>query len=171
MCTLPCRYCGAQYATDVKFVRTGPNQTLQVASGRLRTQHTALRNQKDYIDAMLHTQAAVKILGKNIPQLKTPLQYPGAPAAAPGGPAFAYSLFYVYYEQYSYIQGVAIQNVLAAICKCAPLTLRLCLRCTGLAGVTDAFSLGGCHRVACPTPQAPCSSPPWSCPTCPPHCW
>ena len=30
-------------------------------------------------------------------------------APAPGGNAYAYSLFYVYYEQYQYIRGVALQ--------------------------------------------------------------
>jgi Niemann-Pick C1 protein len=37
------------------------------------------------------------------------------PPQAPGGKAFPYSLFYVYYEQYGYIRGVAVQNVLLAI--------------------------------------------------------
>ena len=34
---------------------------------------------------------------------------------APGGAAFPYSLFYVYYEQYGYIRGIALQNILVAI--------------------------------------------------------
>jgi len=65
---------------------------------------------------MMHTQKAVELLNTHIPQT-APVVYPGAPEEAPGGAVFPYSLFYVYYEQYSYIQGVAIQNVLAAMCE------------------------------------------------------
>lgn len=36
-------------------------------------------------------------------------------ANAPGGAAFPYSLFYVYYEQYGYIRGVAVQSILMAL--------------------------------------------------------
>jgi len=34
---------------------------------------------------------------------------------APGGSAWPYSLVYVYYDQYDYIRGIAVTNVLAAI--------------------------------------------------------
>jgi hypothetical protein len=32
-----------------------------------------------------------------------------------GKEAFVYSLFYVYFEQYTYVKGIAIQNVLLAV--------------------------------------------------------
>lgn len=35
--------------------------------------------------------------------------------SAPGGAAFPYSLFYVYYEQYGYIRGIAVQSILMAL--------------------------------------------------------
>ena len=38
-----------------------------------------------------------------------------APAPTAGGPAFPYSLTYVYYEQYNVIRGVAVENFLLAL--------------------------------------------------------
>ena len=113
-CCQKAGFCGAQYSSDVRFAEVNGNMT--ILSSRLRTQHTALRNQEEYIAAMLHTQKAVEILSTTIPQLKDPPRIEGEPDPAPGGAAYPYSLFYVYYEQYSYIQGVAIQNILAAVC-------------------------------------------------------
>ena len=113
-CCQKAGFCGAQYSSDVRFAEV--NGKMTILSSRLRTQHTALRNQEEYIAAMLHTQKAVEILSTTIPQLKDPPRIEGEPDPAPGGAAYPYSLFYVYYEQYSYIQGVAIQNILAAVC-------------------------------------------------------
>lgn len=108
-------FCGAQYAQDIVFGRDS-NGDLQIVSSRLRTQHTALRNQSDYIKTMQTAQAAVDILQVQVdlPERKFKLDVDDAPPLAPGGTAFPYSLFYVYYAQYSYIQGVAIQNLVMA---------------------------------------------------------
>lgn len=107
-------YCGQQYAQDVMFGRDD-NGELQILSSRLRGQHTALRNQSDFIQSMQITQAAVDLLQQRLPKREEPLAISDAPPLAPGGTAFPYSLFYVYYAQYSYIQGVAIQNMFLAI--------------------------------------------------------
>ena len=35
--------------------------------------------------------------------------------SSPDSSAFSYSLFYVYFEQYTFIKGVALQNLLLAV--------------------------------------------------------
>ena len=106
---------------------------------RLRAQHRPLRNQSDFIAAKQVMQTALSslqgslpvisdwgLLGLQPPSDSTP---PAAGAAgpftddthstwlpaAPGGAAFPYSLIYVYYEQYSYIRGVALTNLTLAV--------------------------------------------------------
>lgn len=114
-----------------------------VMTSRLRTQHTPLRNQSDFINSMQHTQAAVATLQSALPTVDLsmlgisgygPLQ-PGQPLntsvngsaytsdnehtawlpPAPGGAAFPYSLVYVYYDQYSIIRGVTVTMTATAI--------------------------------------------------------
>jgi hypothetical protein len=134
------RATGRVVARDVVLV---PRDVL---TSRLRTQHTALRNQEDFISAMQATQAALSRLASAVPtkdpasmnlprgalpagrqngftigndtdahtQWLTPAPTSDVAGAKPLG-AFAYSLTYVYYEQYDYIRGVALQNFLLAM--------------------------------------------------------
>lgn len=108
-----------------------------VMTSRLRAQHTPLRTQKDFIDAKQILDSVVNILQNDLPTLDLekigvkgygPL-VPGVIIPdmddirghtqwlppAPGGLAFPYSLIYVFYEQYDFIRGVAMSNVLCAI--------------------------------------------------------
>lgn len=116
-----------------------------VMVSRLRSQHTPLRNQSDFLGAMAHTQSAVQSLQAPIPRVDMaalglgygPLA-PGAalpPNATGGGGAgasdnehlawlpptdassasFAYSLFYVYYEQYEYLRGATLNMLAVAL--------------------------------------------------------
>jgi Niemann-Pick C1 protein len=65
--------------------------------------HKPLRNSYDYIRAARETRMAVDYsLGKLLSQNTSLSAYP-------------YSLFYVYYDQYSYIRSVAIENLLLAL--------------------------------------------------------
>jgi hypothetical protein len=116
---------------------------ITVMTSRLRTTHTALRDQTDFVRAMEATQAAVHRLAQDIPMVDPAAMVPPGVvveshtrgivgnqsdnehlewlAPAPSGPdnkveaAWPYSLFYVYYEQYDYIRGVAVSNVLVAL--------------------------------------------------------
>ena len=71
-------YCGAQYAPDVALlyaVNTTSNGTkikvpVEVMHTRLRSQHTALRIQKDFIKAMSDTQHIVDSLAHTLPQVR-----------------------------------------------------------------------------------------------------
>ncbi len=55
---------------------------------------------------------------------------------APGGSAYPYSLFYVYYEQYQYIRGVALQvGACVGVFVSVPMSVCLCrclCRCVGV---------------------------------------
>jgi Niemann-Pick C1 protein len=112
-------------------------------TSRLRSQHTPLRDQEDFVRAKLVIQAAVARVQTLLPVIDPArlgverygplepgsadargrtdnqhLQYAGHDGwlpPAPGGSAFAYSLVYVYYAQYGYIRGVAVSAVMLAI--------------------------------------------------------
>jgi hypothetical protein len=142
-----------------------------VMVSRLRTQHTPLRNQSDFVAAMQRTQAAVQALQAGIPRVDLaalgisswgPLgpgaALPGANASGEGdgagasdnehlswlpptdasSAAFAYSLFYVYYEQYSYLRG-AVLNMLAAALAAVFATSLLVTGSLAVASVTCAL--------------------------------
>jgi len=114
-----------------------------VVTSRMRTVHTALRDQHDFVGAMQATAGAVHRLVDGIPRVNpadavpagvdTHADHPGSPgehsdnqhhawlSPAPVGPddapeaAFPYSLFYVYYDQYNIIRGAAVTTVLTAL--------------------------------------------------------
>ncbi|KAJ0410776.1 hypothetical protein ATCC90586_001405 [Pythium insidiosum] len=92
--------CGAQYAGDLVFrenATTGHVDGLRGA--RMRFQVHALSNQSMFInsDVYLH-----RITDKWAARLNASALFP-------------YSLYFVFYEQYRYIQGVALQSVLLAL--------------------------------------------------------
>ena len=65
--------------------------------------HKPLRNSHDYIKAARETRLAVDyVLGPLLKKDSSLSAYP-------------YSLFYIYYDQYSYIRSVAIENLLLAM--------------------------------------------------------
>lgn len=113
--------CGEQYEKDIIF---GPDGN--IVTSRYRFQHTALLNQKIYIDSYRDARHAVATLADElVPYLNsdasmsnyaTQLSVDWSSSADAytnqDDLAFAYSLFYVYYSQYDFIRGVCFQNFL-----------------------------------------------------------
>lgn len=90
--------CGEQFNKDISF-----NDDGTIRSSRLRFMHTPLRNSSDYIRAAESARQTISKITKNFTQY-----YPDAKA-------FPYSLFYIYYDQYSYIRSIAVENLLLAL--------------------------------------------------------
>lgn len=115
--------CGEQFDTDIIFDSTG-----NVKTSRFRFQHKALKNQKDYINALRDTRYAVDQMAKDmVPNMNSRAELSTYALTSSidwtdssnsyhntERLAYSYSLFYVYYEQYSNIRGLAIQNLLLA---------------------------------------------------------
>jgi Niemann-Pick C1 protein len=94
-CGQTCAVCGTPHYADVIM---DPNNAGEVLVSRWRTYHSVLKTQDDYINA-----------------LKSGRRIADEISAANGIPVFAYSVFYVFFEQYLYIEAVAWQNVGLAI--------------------------------------------------------
>ena len=117
------------------FCYSGPKQPIAVMHSRLRTESIALRVQEDFVHTMQATQQLVSKSAVSLPPVDVgafhintaapvPFPVPSDPNdnmhyrwidPAPGGNAYAYSLYYVYYDQYNYIRGVALQSILLAL--------------------------------------------------------
>ncbi|GAB5036681.1 niemann-pick c1 protein [Nannochloropsis oceanica] len=91
-----------------------------VVASRFRMQLQPLRTERDFINSYYYLRKYVQEFADAIPET-----YPGQ--RTEGGTsnvAFPYSLYFVYYEQYTYIQGVALTNfclALAAVFACTAL--------------------------------------------------
>ena len=109
-CCLRYGICGEQFVKDIVFDGNG-----DIESTRFRFQHPPLRNQTDYVRDLQATryivdqyhgklsytkQGKAKYIGKELDESRQ---------------VFAYSLFYVYFEQYYYIRGVLAQNIMLAM--------------------------------------------------------
>lgn len=90
--------CGETYEKDIVI-----NDDGTVAASRFRFQHRPCRTSDDFINAFYETRYVVDHFSNQIV------------GSGDNKKAFAYSLFYVYFEQYFYIRGVAIQNLLLAL--------------------------------------------------------
>ena len=90
--------CGEQYNKDISF-----NDDGTIKSSRLRFMHTPLRKSEDYIKAAESARQTITKITKNFTD-----HYSDAKA-------FPYSLFYIYYDQYSYIRSIAVENLLLAL--------------------------------------------------------
>nr|CCA19401.1 ResistanceNodulationCell Division (RND) Superfamily putative [Albugo laibachii Nc14] len=94
--------CGAQYQKDIIFETSdhrGYDKTpaiIGIKGSRFRFQVNALRNQTMFINSYYYLQKMAKSWSQSIP-------------------IFVYSLYFVYYEQYTYIQGVGLQSILLAL--------------------------------------------------------
>ncbi len=126
--------CGEQFLTDISFDKYG-----KVSSTRFRFSHTPVLYQDDFIrDLILTRRVADLYADKLIPNKKlepvsVELDYENksltqrvlnsiglntlasqtTESEAPI--AFTYSLFYVFYDQYTYISGVLAQNALLGV--------------------------------------------------------
>lgn len=96
--------CGAQYETDIVFTTgAGSREMAQKVTGikgsRLRFQVNAMKNQTMFVNSYYYLHEVTQSWS----------------AKAVSGSAFPYALYFVYYEQYTYIQGIALQSVLLAL--------------------------------------------------------
>jgi Niemann-Pick C1 protein len=108
MCCQQFGFCGEQYQQDIDFKTDVNGVATAIRASRLRGQHTALPTQKTFIDAMWEAQEGVKQYTHEIHSTAkhNPHDLPAA---------FPYSLYYVFFEQYAFIRGVAVQNTLLAL--------------------------------------------------------
>jgi Niemann-Pick C1 protein len=103
--------CGEQYANDIYFNSDGI-----IEATRFRFQHAPLTEQKVFVNALIQTKVTTEkyenkfslIKGKN-----NNWQFQGQYYNI--AKAFPYSLFYVYYDQYTFIRGVCLENILIAL--------------------------------------------------------
>lgn len=96
--------CGAQYEGDIVF-KTGHNElegsTTGIAASRLRFQVNAMTNQSMFVNSYFYLHELSH-------------QWNAGRGTAPGD-VFPYTLYFVYYEQYTYIQGIALQSIALAL--------------------------------------------------------
>lgn len=102
--------CGAQYEGDIVFAHAPPAplpsavEPLPVVTGitgsRFRFQVNAMTNQTMFVNSYYYLHKVTQHWSAS---------------ATHGASAFPYALYFVYYEQYTYIQGVALQSVLLAL--------------------------------------------------------
>lgn len=123
--------CGEQYSGDIIFDDFG-----SVRATRFRYQNQPLKYQADYIDGLVQTRKIMEIYSAElvaindsdmvtvemaIPEIQEeqdsiftslynyvyePFQLKGEEKEDEAPIAFSYSLYYVYYDQYTYIRGV-----------------------------------------------------------------
>ncbi|KAF4315126.1 hypothetical protein BBO99_00009436 [Phytophthora kernoviae] len=96
--------CGAQYEGDIVFSEPkidgygAEGSYMSIIGSRMRFQLNAMRNQSMFVNSYYYLHEVANRW-----------------SAARPATAFPYALVFVYYEQYTYIQGVAIQSVLLAL--------------------------------------------------------
>ncbi|RLN06534.1 hypothetical protein BBJ28_00025346, partial [Nothophytophthora sp. Chile5] len=96
--------CGAQYEGDIVFnepsvsADVAESAEMTIAGSRMRFQLNAMSNQSMFVNSYyyLHEVASEWSAGRS-------------------AAVFPYALVFVFYEQYTYIQGVALQSVLLAL--------------------------------------------------------
>jgi len=109
-CCLQYGLCGEQYVKDIVFDEDG-----EVESTRFRFFHPPLRVQADYIRDLQATRYVVDSFnGKLKYTAKGEAKYRGK-EVDDSRQVFAYSLFYVYFEQYYYIRAILTQNIMLAL--------------------------------------------------------
>lgn len=106
--------CGAQYEDDVVFSHAADNEQLKssssspvvtgIAGSRLRFQVNAMKNQSMFVNSYYYMH-----------KLTSEWSHRSKIASGSLGAAFPYALTFVYYEQYTYIQGIALQSILLAL--------------------------------------------------------
>jgi Niemann-Pick C1 protein len=89
--------------TDISFDDNG-----KVSATRFRFAHTPVHYQSDFIDDLVLTRRATDQFSDKLTVLENTKDN-GAPTV------FTYSLFYVFYDQYTYIRGVLAQNALLGV--------------------------------------------------------
>jgi len=99
-----CKLTGIAYPTDIVFDPSSTSYTGFIKTSRFRLYHSVLQTQQDFINAMKTTYELSDNSGLDV---------------------FPYSVFYIYFEQYLYIQQVAVMVVLLALAGVFLVTLIL----------------------------------------------
>ncbi|CAM9450914.1 unnamed protein product, partial [Hapterophycus canaliculatus] len=104
--------CGAQFDSDVTFDDGEEDGVRRIIASRLRFNMQPLNTQRDFVNSYYYVKLVTDKLANEIPE-----RYKGQRKAnkAVGNLAFPYSLYFVFYEQYAFIQGVAVQNIALAL--------------------------------------------------------
>ena len=90
---------------------TDPDNTT-VPYSRIMFLHSPVRTQEDFIRNYDQTHQMIAALQQNLTDMATNNDdYKDQPMPT----MFANSMFYVYFEQYTYIKGVAVQNLLISL--------------------------------------------------------
>lgn len=89
------------------------NQDRKVVSTRFRFQHTMTYNDDDYTRALVETRKVSDSFAARLHTLEGVTDEEDNSDEVK--PVFAYSLFYVYYDQYTYITGILAEDTLLAL--------------------------------------------------------
>ena len=129
--------CGNQYYQHVKPIMDNTSTTVPIA--RIMFLHSPVRTQEDFIRNYDETHQIIASLQANLTAMaKDNPEYENQ--AMPT--MYANSMFYVFFEQYTYIKGVAVQNLLVSL---------LLLFAIVAVGICDLVGLRihDCHQLDC----------------------
>lgn len=102
--------CGNQYYQHIRPMVDENSTTVPIS--RIMFLHSPVRTQEDFIRNYDETHQMIAALQKNLTQMAADNEeYAGQPTPT----MYANSMFYVYFEQYTYIKGVAVQNLLISL--------------------------------------------------------
>lgn len=102
--------CGNQYYQHVHPIKDNSSTTVPIA--RIMFLHSPVRTQEDFIRNYDETHQIISSLQANLTSMaRSNPSYENQTMPT----MFAYSMFYVYFEQYTYIKGVAVQNLLVSL--------------------------------------------------------
>ena len=131
--------CGEPYLNDLAF-----NDKGEIEASRFRFQHIPLVNQSVYVNAVLQTNAVARTYRDNFTLMEgrnKTQNFVLNGKTVDINTVFPYSLFYVYYDQYLFIRGISVQNLLIGFAtiflavqlvmnlKGAALTVLFCFSC------------------------------------------
>ena len=131
--------CGEPYLNDLAF-----NDNGEIEASRFRFQHVPLVNQSVYVNAVLQTNAVARTYRDNFTLMEGKNRTQNFllnGKVVDINTVFPYSLFYVYYDQYLFIRGISVQNLLIGFAtiflavqlvmnlKGAALTVLFCFSC------------------------------------------
>ena len=113
--------CGGQFYQDVTFDRKN-----QIKNSRIIFMHQRLRTQQDFIESMTQITELVDYFVENMmdpEQLQFAVssgdskveEAPKVKEAPKMFDAYPYSLYYIFFEQYSYVKGITVQNYFLAL--------------------------------------------------------
>jgi Niemann-Pick C1 protein len=104
--------CGEPYKDDIFFGEDG-----KIEASRFRFQHVALTNQTVFVNSLIQTKVVASIYAKNLTTYegKDTKWEISKDQKVELDTVFPYALFYVYYDQYTFIRGISLQNILIAL--------------------------------------------------------